>query len=783
MFNRVKTMPLKDYFQIQKPIYKILKLTPDTSIRNYNSSNIAKAIQYMYKTISQRIHREEKKFFIETPVKCSYMIDIQKNNVDFYFLVPERYLGLIKEKIIETWPKITIEEVNKIRPFSDNVIKYQLNYSKEDALSLNVDKKSNEPLNSILNVVDIMREEDRVGIFYNFIPIVQRGWRKEYQDTIDKIKVNKPIDKEKFNWKYILKEGLILLVNLVQDLLDTIGDFAGTEHNKKEPTLMETAISNLMLDNKKKLSRSTINKKDSIVLNTQMIVASESRDKTRQENNAIAVLEGYNTIVGDNELIYKKIPKKNIFYIEDFKIAGVEENKLSTEECQNLLQLPGRELLQQHKNIQKVDILENKVPEQLQNGILRAGESTYKGKITKVYHTEDKELRNTSICLCGPNRSGKSTAIANMVYDFIKDGRTVVLPDFCGKCQLSDELANVIPKDKILNINCDEWEELEGFGYNEIIPKDDSIFELYNCAKMKAAKLKELINLVNDGSSDLEGRMERYLEYAALIVFVCNGSVNDVFKVLKNHVIRHEYIKSIPEEIKGIMEEYVEELLEIDEWSKGNKDNPSEVIGTKQGHISAILSRVHRLKQNTYIEMMLKKETDNNINLIDKMQEGKLICIRMYDSMFATQQQKDIYVCYWMTKLWGALQKRFCDIKEDDLKQTVILIDELYQVKNCERYLTMILSQIPKYRSKIVLSCHHLGQISTIQEELKSAMCSYVFIAGSNKKNFMIMKEEFEDKGYMLEDLLHLKRFHGLNLLAYEEGYWAGITKLPPPIK
>ncbi|ACO86495.1 conserved hypothetical protein [Clostridium botulinum A2 str. Kyoto] len=69
-------MPLKDYFQIQKPTYKILKLTPDTSIRNYNSSNIAKAIQYMYKSITQRIHREEKKFIIQTPVKCSYMIDI-----------------------------------------------------------------------------------------------------------------------------------------------------------------------------------------------------------------------------------------------------------------------------------------------------------------------------------------------------------------------------------------------------------------------------------------------------------------------------------------------------------------------------------------------------------------------------------------------------------------------------------------------------------------------------------------------------------------------------------
>lgn len=783
MFNKIKSMTLKDYFQIQKPTYKILKLTPDTSIRNYNSSNIAKAIQYMYKNISQRIHREEKKLFIETQVKCSYMIDIQKNDVNFYFVIPERYEGLIKEKITETWPKVTIELVTNITPFSQDAVKYQLKYNKEDALSLNVDKKCNEPLNSILNVLDILGEGDRVGIFYNFMPAVQRGWRKEYQDTIDKIKENKPIDREKFNIKYIAKEGLILLINLIQDLLDTIGDFFGAEQKKDGLTLTEVAITSLMLDDKKKLSRSTVNKKDAMVLNTQMVVLSDSVDIKRQENNAVAVLESYNVISEDNELIYKKIPKKNNFYVTDFKIAGAEENKLSTEECQNLLQLPGRDLLQQHKVIEKIDVLETKVPEQLQNNILRAGESTYRGNTTKVYHTEDKELKNTSVCLCGPNRSGKSTAIANMVYDFIKAGRTVILPDFCGKCQLSDELSNVIPKDKILNINCDKWEELEGFGYNEIIPQDDSIFELYNCAKMKSAKLKELINLVNDGDSDLEGRMERYLEYAALIVFVCDGSVNDVFKVLKNHVIRHNYIDNIPEELKETMEEYVEELLEIDELSKATKNNPAEVIGTKQGHISAILSRVHRLKQNTYIEMMLKKETDNNINLINEMQEGKLICIRMYDSMFATQQQKDIYVCYWITKVWGALQKRFCDIKEEDLKQAVILIDELYQTKNCEKYLTMILSQIPKYRAKIVLSCHHLGQIPIIQEELKSAMCSYVFIAGSNKKNFMAMKEEFEDKGYTLEDLLHLKRFHALNLLAYEEGYWVGITKLPLPVK
>ncbi len=164
-----------------------------------------------------------------------------------------------------------------------------------------------------------MQEGDRVGIFYNFIPVVQKGWRKEYKDTIDKIKENKLIDREKFNVKYIIKEGIILLVNLTQDLFDTIGEFVGAEKKKEAPTLAEIAVSSLMLEDKKKLSRNTVNKKDAIVLNTQMLILSESKDIKRQENNAVAVLEGYNTVSEDNELIYKKISKKNTSMLQILK--------------------------------------------------------------------------------------------------------------------------------------------------------------------------------------------------------------------------------------------------------------------------------------------------------------------------------------------------------------------------------------------------------------------------------------------------------------------------------
>jgi len=777
-------MKLSKYIEIVYPVYVTLKIVPDTSIRNYNSSTIAKAMNYTYRTIAQRIHKEEKKlkWKVDAPAKISFFIDIKKNDVSFYFIVPERHLTLIKEKITNTWPKAAITIANEISPFSKDAIMYQLKYSKEDAMSLNLDKKCNEPLNGILNVLDVLEEDDRVGIFYNFVPVQQKGWRQEHQRTMDKIKKNEFIDKEKFNAWFIIKSGMMLLINLVQDFMDTLGDFLGAERKSTTLSLAEVAMSSLILENTKKPTSATMSKKDSTVINTQILVISESEDKQRQNNTAIGVCESFSTINEDNKLIYKKVKAKNIFYVNDLKIAGAEENKCSIEECQNFLELPGKELLIQHKIIKKIDALETKVPEELQSGIIRAGINMYKGIPSRVYQTEDEELRNTIMCVCGPNRSGKTTLIANIVKDVMEDGRSVILPDFCGKCELSDALAQVIPANKIINVNCNDLLNVQGFGFNEIVPHDESMEALYICAKKKAAKLKELINLINSGESDLEGRMERYLEFAALIVFVSNGPVNDVFKMLKDHVLRHKYINSIPEELESNMEEYVEELLEIDEIGKA-KENLGEVIGTKMGSISAILSRIHRLKENAYIEKMLKKDCKDNINLIDAMQGGKLICIRMSTDMFGTNAEKDIFVCYWMVKMWAALQKRFNDVEREDLTQAVILIDELYQVKNCEIYLTSILSQIARHRIKIILSCHHLAQIPVIQNEMKSALCSYTFIAGSNKKNFNAMKEEFTDKGYELEDLLHLKRHNALNLLAYEGGYWAGITQLPSPIK
>lgn len=62
----MEAIKLSKYFELINPTYTYIQIMPHRSIRNYNSSNIAKAIGNTYKSINQRIYREQKKIFVLT---------------------------------------------------------------------------------------------------------------------------------------------------------------------------------------------------------------------------------------------------------------------------------------------------------------------------------------------------------------------------------------------------------------------------------------------------------------------------------------------------------------------------------------------------------------------------------------------------------------------------------------------------------------------------------------------------------------------------------------------
>jgi len=100
------SMPLSKYMELVRPQYLYLQVIPHKATRNYNSTNIAKAIQLTFRSLSKRINYDKKKFSIETNFKISYVADIRKGDTAFYFIIPKPYLNYIIEKIREIWHRL-----------------------------------------------------------------------------------------------------------------------------------------------------------------------------------------------------------------------------------------------------------------------------------------------------------------------------------------------------------------------------------------------------------------------------------------------------------------------------------------------------------------------------------------------------------------------------------------------------------------------------------------------------------------------------------------------------
>ena len=213
----MKSLSLSKYFEITKPEYICLQIIPSTNSRNYNTSEITMTFMRMYKSINKRIRLDNKKFIIEGNMKSCYIIDIFKKTISFYLIIPKQYTVIVKEKVKEIWKGCSILDSDMIS--IDNNIVYQLKYKNLDAFSLYVNKKTNQQTDSLLNVTDILKDDDRVSIIYNFIPISNYGWQPKCDNAFLKLKNNESIKKE-MSGTTIIFESLFKILEFLNEVIE-----------------------------------------------------------------------------------------------------------------------------------------------------------------------------------------------------------------------------------------------------------------------------------------------------------------------------------------------------------------------------------------------------------------------------------------------------------------------------------------------------------------------------------------------------------------------------------
>lgn len=417
MFRKEYSIKITDYFKINKPNYIYLKLISNTSVRNRNTSDIAAIINNCYKSILDRFENQNKGFSYSVPNKISFIIDITNESADFYMLIPDVFVNEFKQKITEVFGKITIEESEPLK-INKECTQYSLGYKKDDSFSLAVDKRDNDLLTANLSIMDILKDDDRVTIVYNFMPLSKYAlntWSSYHKDMIKKYKQGACMDKE-FNIKKIFKLITQILFDIIDSVVEAVQmDFSDSKSNKNKDSLYTRLVP------VQELTKATIKKENANIINTQILLYSQSKDIKREEDNAKTLINTYKSISSDNELVAKNIGikkkyKKNdtvigiernesnskVDYVnlETFSFDKANQSRISSEECSNFISLPGRELIDEYK-LEAVQTVETIVPEELKDGNVCIGENSYRGIKTKTTLSSNEDAACMPIVIMG----------------------------------------------------------------------------------------------------------------------------------------------------------------------------------------------------------------------------------------------------------------------------------------------------------------------------------------------------------------------------------------------
>ena len=756
--KKTESIKLSKYIEIQKAEYTHIQVIPSKSCRNTNTDKILVLANTMYKKLDRLIRIENKKLIITSKLKLSYYIHITKRCTEFYFIVPTVFYSQVKTKLSETWKNVEIKKVNALPININDCTKYQLSYKLNDVLSLNVDKRSNSLLNANLSVLDILQDDEAVGIFYNFIPMSQKEqnyFKISSQEALNNFRKGINLKKS----KNIVDLGVIslkFLVDFINGLLNAFLSAPKNSHNIINPV-------------EKTTSSSTQRKAKSDIIKTQAIICAKSDEKEREKQLCTTTFNTFTSLNGDNELEMEEVKKNIDIYKDDIK---VKYNYTSTLESGKFVNVAGKDIIEQHKNIKHNKLLELRAPKCLEDGEVRIGEVKHKDDKQMTYYSTDEQMKRLGRVLLGPMGAGKDYYMTNMAKDIIKVGRGLIVLDYIDKCQLADNIKAITPIDRLIEINCANPKQLQSFAYDEYKYSDsDREVDKIDICMQKAQQYNMLLDTINDVNSTLTPRMLRYLNAAATIVFRVNqySSFKDIIDVLKNPTKRDNIISLLPASAKELLQDEIDDLEELSKRDKkGNIENADSKI-------DGILDRISKLKSSSiYTKLSYISESTNNVDFIKAINEGKVILIKIPAKRFS-KTMRSLLATFFLQKVWIAKEQGATET------QTELFINEIHQSYHCQLLMEDILVECRKFNLTPTLAMHYLSQgTKKLKESILASGSSFLLLSGCDKKAYDELKHYFEKDGYSENDLVELDRYNALCLIKNEETQYSSfVCKLP----
>lgn len=798
---------------------KGLRIIPHATLNNSNVKDLAKALhqpkryteRYNFSCLDKLLKEGEpipiKKVFKKGAIKKlidpkedtdllvlqnTFTYEIQISNKDIQFILLNRDLDNIK--------KIYSKYVDKIK-FSDNIIDYEIpteeNMSATEMItkehfmfSLKTSSAALEPLKYILDLKRLLKD-DEYFIYQVILEPLDSDWWTTYNQAYKKFKDGTMPKKFQFKLKDIFNVFGNITLDVALELLYCCEEIIFGPEGVEKIDTTDDSVSLIKKD--EGLKRATKSKGTEKGFEAAIRGIVYSKSESRRE----FLLEQFSNCFGcmdlDNNLVMRKVKnnKENMKRIKNRELFWYPLNNskmiLSTSEVEHLLQLP-QVTLQKELGMERLDFAEIKLAKELLEGYIPIGH-IYGGKGV-AYWSKIKDLLCLSKAIVSVKGAGKSKYFENYVYNAYKGGDCIIYFDYIENNQNAWEVAKHIPKGDVIILDLSKGFT---FDYPELdistIPKDEEYNRnIKRFASDYCMLMEKFINTINTGDAQpLTANMRNILISACSLTFL--GGYTDmysIYKILTNYRFRYTVLKKVKEmkiyNDDDFRFEVMKSLDEVKESKKGAKTE-STTIGTND-KADRVLDRFNALLRDSRTEEMLLGIDRNNVNFVDIFEQNKVVLILMPEDYFTDYELKDIVMTYFLSRMKLAGQKRAALIKDREKRKVVhIMLDEIHQLDNSTSLMIKNIAEDRKFRTTYVFTCQFLKQFGKLWEPLKGTGCNFMLLAGCEKENFTLLKEEI-GSNFELNDLIKMPAFHSLNIVrGREKTIQTFLTNLPPELK
>lgn len=790
-----------------------LKIIPHSTLSNSNIRDLTKALhqpkkyteRYNFKFLDKILAEGEsiklKNFKVKQIIESKeetdllilqnnfiYEIEMTKDNIEF------RVLSRDLENIKKTYSKY----IDKIK-FDENIKEYPIKISGDmDVIemktrehfmfSLKTNLKGLEPLKYILDLKRQLKDDEKF-IYQVIIEPLTSDWWQSYSTAYNKFKEGQMPVRFKIAPKDVLKVIGNVALNISLETLYIVEEIMFGPDGVEKMDITDDDVN--LIKRESGLKRATLEKckERGFEVSIRGIIYSKNQSRRNfildQFKNCFCCLDL------DNVLIMNKIKKSkyNINRIQNRELFYVpldnQKMILSVSELQSLLQLP-QVTLQKEFNMERLDYAEINIPKELQDGYIPIGH-IYGGK-GDAYWSRIKDLLCLSKAIVAVKGAGKSTYFESYVYNAYKGGDCVVYFDYIENNKNAWEVAKHIPKEDVIVLDLSKGFT---FDYPELdistIP-NDSEYErtIKRFASDYCMLMEKFINTVNIGDAQpLTANMRNILISACSLCFISGYTdMYSIYKILTDYRFRYTVVSRVKEMNIYREDDFRFSIMDgLNEVTRG-KNGKFYTSGTNE-KADRVLDRFNALMRDSRTEEMLLGIDRNNVNFVDIFEKNKVVLVLMPEDYFTDYELKDIVMTYFLSRMKLAGQKRAALIPDREKRKVVhIMLDEIHQLDNSASLMVKNLAEDRKFRTTYVFTCQFLGQFKNIKlwEPLKGTGCNFMLLAGAEKENFNLLKEEIGNK-FNIEELLKMPVFHSLNIIrGREQAITTFISKLPKQI-